>query len=108
MHYVFNEMPSSCKLSNYSCDICVCQNRILGEIEDQLEQVFALAFENYKSLDESTPSGMMDVFRPATGRAAPALEPAVKLYKLLHDILLPEAQNKLYSYFQVQETLHIQ
>ncbi|KAK1396035.1 Pesticidal crystal cry8Ba [Heracleum sosnowskyi] len=76
------------------------ENRILGEIEDQLEQVFALAFENYKSLDESTPSGMMDVFRPATGRAAPALEPSVKLYKLLHDVLLPEAQNKLYSYFQ--------
>ncbi|KAL8145434.1 hypothetical protein AgCh_003556 [Apium graveolens] len=76
------------------------ENRILGEIEDQLEQVFALAFENYKSLDESTPSGMMDVFRPATGCAAPALEPAVKLYKLLHDILSPEAQNKLYSYFQ--------
>ncbi|KAL1817630.1 hypothetical protein ACET3Z_020204 [Daucus carota] len=76
------------------------ENRILGEIEDQLEQVFALAFENYKSLDESAPSGMMDVFRPATGSAAPALEPAVKLYTLLHDILSPEAQNKLYSYFQ--------
>ncbi|CAK9148987.1 unnamed protein product [Ilex paraguariensis] len=76
------------------------ENRILGEIEDQVEQIFALVFENYKSLDESLPSGIMDVFKPATGLAAAALEPAVKLYTLLHDILSPEAQNKLYSYFQ--------
>ncbi|KAK3030728.1 hypothetical protein RJ639_036532, partial [Escallonia herrerae] len=76
------------------------ENRILGEIEDQIEQIFALAFENYKSLSESSPTGIVDVFRPATGLAAPVLEPAVKLYTLLHDILSPEAQNKLYSYFQ--------
>lgn len=77
------------------------QNRILGEIEEQIEEIFAVVFENYKSLDELSPSGMMDVFKPATGVAAPVLEPSVKLYKLLHDILSPEAQNKLYSYFQV-------
>ncbi|KAF8411383.1 hypothetical protein HHK36_003932 [Tetracentron sinense] len=76
------------------------ENRILGEIEDQIEQILALAFENYKSLDESSPSGMMDVFRPATGSAALALSPAVKLYTLLHDILSPETQLKLCSYFQ--------
>ncbi|KAA8528345.1 hypothetical protein F0562_035700 [Nyssa sinensis] len=76
------------------------ENRILGEIEDQIEQILSLVFENYKSLDESAPSGIMDVFRPATGLAAPVLEPAVKLYILLHDILSPEAQNKLYRYFQ--------
>lgn len=76
------------------------ENRILGEIEDQIDQILALVFENYKSLDESTPSGMIDVFRPATGLAAPVLEPAVKLFTLLHDILSPEAQNKLYSFFQ--------
>ncbi|PWA52563.1 hypothetical protein CTI12_AA453550 [Artemisia annua] len=76
------------------------ENRILGEIEEQVEETFAVVFENYKSLDESSPSGMMDIFRPATGVAAPVLEPAVKLYKLLHDILSPEAQNKLYCYFQ--------
>ncbi|XAR62089.1 hypothetical protein NMG60_11016706 [Bertholletia excelsa] len=76
------------------------ENRILGEVEDQINQNLALIFENYKSLDESSPSGMMDVFRPATGLAAPVLEPAVKLFTLLHDILSPEAQNKLYSYFQ--------
>ncbi|KAI3718029.1 hypothetical protein L1987_70015 [Smallanthus sonchifolius] len=76
------------------------ENRILGEIEEQIEQILALVFENYKSLDEQSPSGIMDVFRPATGVAAPVLEHAVKLYKLTHDILSPEAQNKLYSYFQ--------
>lgn len=76
------------------------ENRILGEVEDQIEQILALVFENYKSLDESLPSGIVDVFRPATGCAAPALEPSVKLYSLLHDILSPEAQNKLCRHFQ--------
>ncbi|XP_030934042.1 uncharacterized protein LOC115959685 isoform X1 [Quercus lobata] len=77
------------------------ENRILGETKDQIEQIFSLAFENYKSLDESLPSGIMEVFKPATGLAAPALEPAVKLYTLLHDILSPEAQTALCHYFQV-------
>ncbi|XP_057470363.1 uncharacterized protein LOC130759232 [Actinidia eriantha] len=76
------------------------ENRILGEIEDQINQILALVFENYKSLDEAVPSGIMDVVRPASGLAAPVLEPAVKLFILLHDILSPEAQTKLYSYFQ--------
>ncbi|XP_044475499.1 uncharacterized protein LOC123203264 isoform X2 [Mangifera indica] len=76
------------------------ENRILGETKDQIEQILALAFENYKSLDESAFSGIIDVFKPATGVAAPALEPAVKLYTLLHDILSPEAQNNLSQYFQ--------
>ncbi|XP_021861749.1 uncharacterized protein [Spinacia oleracea] len=76
------------------------ENRILGEVEDQIEQILALAFENYKSLDESLPSGIIDVFKPASGNAAPALQPAVKLYTLLHDILSPEAQNKLCRHFQ--------
>ncbi|KAJ9670217.1 hypothetical protein PVL29_026641 [Vitis rotundifolia] len=76
------------------------ENRILGEIEDQVEQILALVFENYKSLDESSPSGMLDVFVPAIGNAAPALEPAVKLYTLFHDILTSEAQLKLCKYFQ--------
>ncbi|XP_076931452.1 uncharacterized protein LOC143596601 [Bidens hawaiensis] len=76
------------------------ENRILGEIEEQIEQTCSVVFSNYKSLDEQLPSGIIDVFRPASGVAAPVLEPAVKLYNLLHDILSPEAQKKLYSYFQ--------
>ncbi|GMH00239.1 hypothetical protein Nepgr_002078 [Nepenthes gracilis] len=76
------------------------ENRILGEVQDQIEQILALVFENYKSLDETLSSGVVDVFKQATGLAAPALEPAVKLYTLLHDILTPEAQTKLCRYFQ--------
>ncbi|XP_039069175.1 uncharacterized protein LOC120215602 [Hibiscus syriacus] len=76
------------------------ENRILGETKDQIEQILSLVFENYKSLDESSFSGIMDVFKPATRIAAPALEPAVKLYTLLHDILSPEAQTNLCHYFQ--------
>ncbi|XP_057725923.1 uncharacterized protein LOC130941436 [Arachis stenosperma] len=77
------------------------ENRILGETKDQIEQILTLVFENYKSLDESSFSGIVEVFRPASGHAAPALEPAVKLYKLLHDILSPEAQTAFCHYFQV-------
>ncbi|XP_047971704.1 uncharacterized protein LOC125214638 isoform X2 [Salvia hispanica] len=74
--------------------------RLLGEVSDQIEQILTLVFENYKSLDESLPSGIKDVFGPATGVAAPALDPALKLYKMLHDILSPEVQLKLCRYFQ--------
>ncbi|KAL5558530.1 hypothetical protein UlMin_034741 [Ulmus minor] len=77
------------------------ENRILGETKDQIEQILALVFENYKSLDESSLSGIMEVFRAPCGLAAPALEPAVKLFNLLHDILSPEAQNSLCHHFQV-------
>ncbi|KAH9690466.1 Pesticidal crystal cry8Ba protein [Citrus sinensis] len=76
------------------------ENRILGETKDQIEQILALVFENYKAVDESAFSGIVDVFKPATGVAPLALEPAVKLYTLLHDILSPEAQNNLCHYFQ--------
>ncbi|KAL0461414.1 UNVERIFIED_CONTAM: hypothetical protein Slati_0029000 [Sesamum latifolium] len=74
--------------------------RILGEVSEEIEQILTLVFENYKSLDESVPSGIVDVFGPATGVPAPALAPALKLYKLLHDILSPEVQSKLCRYFQ--------
>ncbi|KAA3484839.1 Phosphoglucose isomerase [Gossypium australe] len=76
------------------------ENRILGETKDQIKQILSLVFENYKSLDESSFSGIMDVFKPATGLVAPALEPAIKLYMLLHDVLSPEAQTNLCHYFQ--------
>ncbi|XP_057495298.1 LOW QUALITY PROTEIN: uncharacterized protein LOC130780349 [Actinidia eriantha] len=76
------------------------ENRILGEVFDRIEEILALVFENYKSLDESSQSGMVDVFNPESGLAAPALEPALKLYNLLHDIHSSEAQLKLCRYFQ--------
>lgn len=83
------------------------QNRILGEVSEKIELIVALVFENYKSLDESIPSGMDTVFKPATRVAAPALSPALKLYSLLNDILSPEAQLKLCRYFQVRETIFV-
>ncbi|KAB2040628.1 hypothetical protein ES319_D02G097300v1 [Gossypium barbadense] len=76
------------------------ENRILGETKDQIKQILSLVFENYKSLDESSFSGIMDVFEPATGLVAPTLEPAIKLYMLLHGVLSPEAQTNLCHYFQ--------
>ncbi|KAH9712778.1 hypothetical protein KPL71_020147 [Citrus sinensis] len=79
---------------------CLALNRILGEIDDQVQQILALLFENYKSLDELSPSGLIDVFGPPTGLSAPALASAVKLYTLLHDILASESQLKLTRYFQ--------
>ncbi|XVF59087.1 hypothetical protein PTKIN_Ptkin07bG0246700 [Pterospermum kingtungense] len=76
------------------------ENRILGEIEEQIQQILTVIFENYKSLDESLASGMMVVFRAPTGSPPPVLVPAVKLYGLLHDILSPETQMKYCGYFQ--------
>ncbi|KAL9152336.1 hypothetical protein ABFS82_11G116000 [Erythranthe guttata] len=74
--------------------------RLLGEVSEEINQIVTLVFENYKSLDELSPLGMVTVFGPASGLAAPVLTPALKLYKLLHDILSPEAQSKLCRYFQ--------
>ncbi|XP_044469211.1 uncharacterized protein LOC123198570 isoform X2 [Mangifera indica] len=76
------------------------ENRILRENEDQVQQLLASVFENYKSLDDLLPSGFTDDFGPATGHAAPALEAAVRLYILLNDISGSEAQLKLTRYFQ--------
>jgi len=76
----------------------------LNEIKDQIEQILKLVFENYKSLDESSFSGMIDVVNSASGVPAPALIPAVKLYTLLHDVLSPEDQTHLCHYFQVYHT----
>lgn len=74
---------------------------MLVKIVDQVDQTLALVFENYKSLEEDSPSGMMDVSKPASGLAAPALAPAFQLYSLLHDVLSSEAQMKFCRYFQV-------
>ncbi|PKA55423.1 hypothetical protein AXF42_Ash006625 [Apostasia shenzhenica] len=77
------------------------ENRILGEMRECIEQVLSLVFENYKSLDESSLSGVAENFGLPNGDPAPALASAVKLYTLIHDILSPEARLKLCSYFEV-------
>ncbi|KAK7301122.1 hypothetical protein RJT34_11983 [Clitoria ternatea] len=101
LNLVYNLLAPVIMKGNSKTSLSHQENRILGETKDQIEQIFSLVFENYKSLDESSFSGIIEVFRPAAGHAAPALEPAVKLYKLLHDILSPEAQNAFCHYFQV-------
>ncbi|XP_023639737.1 uncharacterized protein LOC17874910 isoform X2 [Capsella rubella] len=86
--------------SNHKAVLSHQENRLLGEIDEQIQQILASAFENYKSLDEMSFSGMKDVFESASGIPAPAIESAVKLYGLLNDVLTPEAQLKLCRYFQ--------
>lgn len=70
-------------------------------MQEQVEQLLALAFENYKSLDESSPTGIAQALTPIVEEAAPGLAPAVKLYTLLHDVLSSEAQTMLRNHFQV-------
>nr|GEZ17961.1 uncharacterized protein [Tanacetum cinerariifolium] len=77
------------------------ENRLLDDILDQTDQTLGVVFTNYKYMDENSPSGMMDVSRPATWVPPPVLEHVVELYKLTHYILSSEAKNKLCSYFQV-------
>ncbi|KAL8160420.1 hypothetical protein V2J09_001957 [Rumex salicifolius] len=85
---------------SHKMDLSHKENRILGEVLDKLEQILSVVFENYKSLDESSCSGLADGFGPPTGLVSPALAPAVKLYTLIHDEFSSEAQLKLCRYFQ--------
>ncbi|KAK8517885.1 hypothetical protein V6N13_128043 [Hibiscus sabdariffa] len=76
------------------------EKSILLGCETQIESLLANAFENYKSLDEKSPTGLADLFGPTQETAAPALAPAVQVYTLLHDILSPDAQTMLRNYLQ--------
>uniref|UniRef100_A0A7C9EE15 Uncharacterized protein n=1 Tax=Opuntia streptacantha TaxID=393608 RepID=A0A7C9EE15_OPUST len=77
------------------------EKRILGESLEKVEEILSLVFENYKSLDETSLSGLDDVFKAATGVVAPAMAPAIKLYGLQHDMMSSEARLRLCKYFQV-------
>ncbi|KAG0617027.1 hypothetical protein M758_5G159800 [Ceratodon purpureus] len=76
------------------------EKRILVDVQEQVEQLLAVVFENYKSLDEDAASGLADSSTPAAGTVAPALVPAVQIYTLLHDILSVESQNSLRNFFK--------
>ncbi|KAL5162213.1 hypothetical protein HKD37_07G019365 [Glycine soja] len=91
LNLVYNLLAPVIMKGNNKTSFSHQENQILGETNDQIKQILTHVFENYKSLDEYSFSGIIEVFRPATGQAAPALEPAAKLYKFLHDILSPEA-----------------
>ncbi|XP_043698706.1 uncharacterized protein LOC122649572 isoform X2 [Telopea speciosissima] len=80
------------------------EKSILLDCETQVENLLANVFENYKSLDELTPTGLADLFGPILECAAPALVPAVTVYTLLHDILAQEAQTILRNYLQKAAT----
>jgi len=81
------------------------QKSILLECETQVESLLANVFENYKSLDELSPTGMSDSLTTIPDAAPPALAPAVQLYCLLHDILAQDGQTILQKYLQVMEDL---
>ncbi|KAL2316537.1 hypothetical protein Fmac_030413 [Flemingia macrophylla] len=76
------------------------ERSILSDCETQVESLLATVFENYKSLDENSTTGLTDHFGPAFDSASPALDPAVQVYTSLHDILSVEAQTILRNYLQ--------
>ena len=86
--------------------LTVLQKNLLSDCETQTESLLANVFENYKSLDEDSPTGLADLFGPMQVSAAPALAPAVQVYTLLHDILSLDAQTMLRNYLQVSLTCH--
>lgn len=92
---------------NDSSSICLLSQRsILLDCETQIERLLATVFENYKSLDENSPTGLTDHFGPASDSAAPALHPALQVYSSLHDILSTDAQTILQNYLQVTLCSH--
>ncbi|GJU02566.1 hypothetical protein Tco_1112904 [Tanacetum coccineum] len=76
------------------------EKSLLLDCETQMESLLAIAFQNYKSLDENSSTGLSDVLSPIPETAAPALAPAVQLYTLIHDILTPDGQALLTNYLQ--------
>lgn len=76
------------------------QKVILVDCEDQIKKLLRETFENYKSLNEFSLTGLTDSFGPIVDSAAPALGPAVRLFGLLHDVLSPAGQDLLRNYLQ--------
>ncbi|KAF7140396.1 hypothetical protein RHSIM_Rhsim06G0182800 [Rhododendron simsii] len=76
------------------------EKSILLDCETQVESLLETVFENYKSLDENSPTGLADTFGFTPEVAAPALAPAVQVFILLHDILSQDAQSMLRNYLQ--------
>lgn len=77
------------------------QKTILLDCETRVESLLADVFENYKSLDENSPTGLADISAPIPETAASALASAVHVYTLLHDILAQDSQTILKNYLQV-------
>ncbi|WCJ37293.1 hypothetical protein M5689_018443 [Euphorbia peplus] len=77
------------------------EKSLLLDCETQIESLLANVFENYKSLDDNSLTGLADIFGPVQESAAPALAPAVEVFILLHDILSQDAQTMLRNYLQI-------
>ncbi|KAJ0052673.1 hypothetical protein Pint_01782 [Pistacia integerrima] len=73
---------------------------MLLDCETQIESLLQNVFENYKSLDENSPTGLADLLGPTQESVAPALASAVQVYCLLHDVLSQDAQTMLRNYLQ--------
>uniref|UniRef100_A0A803M875 Uncharacterized protein n=1 Tax=Chenopodium quinoa TaxID=63459 RepID=A0A803M875_CHEQI len=80
--------------------ITLHQKTIFLECETQVETLLATVFENYKSLDEQSATGLTDSLTPVPETASIALAPAVQVYSLLHDILSQDAQAVLQKHLQ--------
>ena len=76
------------------------------DCETQVESLLETLFENYKSLDENSPTGLADIFDSIPEVSAPALAPAVQVFTLLHDILAQDTQTMLRNYLQVSHIYH--
>ncbi|CAA0816274.1 Unknown protein [Striga hermonthica] len=76
------------------------EKSILLDCENQIERLLAEVFQNYKLLDEKSPTGLADMSAPISETAAPALAPAVQIYTFLHDILAQDAQTVLRNYLE--------
>ena len=74
---------------------------ILSRIENATESLLARCFENYYSLQESAPTGLLDGGVAAAEQPAPALLPAVELCNILRDVLKPGDQQWLTDRFKV-------
>ena len=73
---------------------------LLNRIENATEALLARCFENYYSLQEDTPTGLLDGGSAAGEQPAPALLPAVELCNILRDVLKPGDQQWLTDRFK--------
>ncbi|KAL7608515.1 hypothetical protein Lser_V15G11939 [Lactuca serriola] len=100
LNVVYDLLSPVIKKGKMNGTLSVQENRMLVSLSDEIEETIALVFENYKSLDEHSSSGLTESHKPSSGFISPALKPALKLYTLLHDIKSPESQLQLCKYFQ--------
>ncbi|XP_064983526.1 uncharacterized protein LOC135583407 isoform X9 [Musa acuminata AAA Group] len=100
-HVCVGKVQISISVFHSSDKMTSTKRSILLDCEDQINNLLATTFENYKSLDELSPTGLTDIFGPIPESAAPALVPAVQIFTLLHDILSQEAQNILRNHLQI-------